>query len=62
MFPSHQVGISESGLPRSCVVRNQSSSCTGQPFEVDDASTLGPPAPARTPKPAIASKDTPHEH
>src|SRR3954454_5715579 len=41
VFPVHQVGMAESGLPRSSAVRNQSCSGTSSPFEVDEALTLG---------------------
>ena len=41
VFAAHQVGMEESGLPRSSSLRNQSRNGTTSPFEVDYALTLG---------------------
>jgi hypothetical protein len=48
VFPAHQVGIRESGLPRSAALRNQSCNGTASPLEVEDDLTLGRLTPART--------------
>jgi len=39
VFPTHQVGMEEAGLPRSSAVRNQSCSGTSKPSEVGDVLT-----------------------